>query len=265
MQAEQQTTTLQNKKPNSKGGKKNVKNEVAPVVNEVIENNQTVVAPQPVIEVAAPVVVENLVQTEQVNNDVENDNELEFQTVLDFMNNASDRFMDYSKLYKDRELTKDDRSKLEGAFKKLNKAYSSFQTGYTENLSRQVSVLEKKSGNKSVKKSMADKEKAAIHKKLKVQKFLLDFMKLPADTLVSRSEALTAITGYVKEQKAHNPDIIVENDKKQFKIVGELQQLFTGIKGAMDKKGLNEEMPKQIRYTQIMTYMSHCFIKDETA
>jgi hypothetical protein len=256
MQAEQQTTT-QTKKP-TKGGKKTAKKEEEVQQQTVVETvvNVPVQVQQPVVE-TAPIVNEN--------NDSEVDSELEYQTVVDFVNTTSDKFNEFSKLFKEKGPTKDERSKIESSFKKFHKNFSNFQSGYYEYLSREVNNLEKKSGSKSATKKLADKDKAAIHKKLKVQKFLLDFMKLPADTMVSRSDALTAITGYVKEEKAKNPDIIVENDKKSFKILGELQGLFNGIQGVMVSKGINEETPKQIKYTQIMSYMTHCFIKDETA
>jgi hypothetical protein len=264
MQAEQQTTT-QTKKT-TKGGKKNTKN----VTEEVqVQEQQTVVEKTPVItiQVQQPIVENTPVVNEQENNNNENDTEteIEYQTIVDYVNTTSDKFNEFSKLFKEKSPTKDERGKIEASFKKFHKNYSNFQAGYYEYLSREVSNLEKKSGNKSSTKKLADKDKAAIHKKLKVQKFLLDFMKLPADTLVSRSDALTAITGYVKEEKAKNPDIIVENDKKSFKIMGDLQGLFNGIHGVMVSKGLTDETPKQIKYTQIMSYMTHCFIKDEVA
>ena len=89
-------------------------------------------------------------------------------------------------------------------------------------------------------------------------------MKLPQGTLVSRSDALTAITGFVKDAKVGNPDIIVADDKKTFKIIGDLQTLFKGIEKVMiSRNALNGPIPTQIKYTQIMQYMTHCFIKND--
>ena len=91
-------------------------------------------------------------------------------------------------------------------------------------------------------------------------------MKLPQGTLVSRSDALTAITGFVKDAKVGNPDIIVADDKKTFKIIGELQTLFKGIEKVMiSRNALEGQMPTQIKYTQIMQYMTHCFVKNDEA
>ena len=156
----------------------------------------------------------------------------------------------------------------QNSLKKINKSITVFQNGYTEYLSRQVSFLEKNFNNKSggVKK-VTDKEKSAIHKKLSVHPFLLSFMKLDSNTLVSRSDALSAITGYVKQEKIKNPDIIVENDKRSFKLIGDLKPLFNGIEQIMKSKNLIPEsgFPTEIKYTQIMEYMTHCFVKtDET-
>lgn len=257
MQTEQQTTT-QTKKTSTKG-KKTTKTGT----DEIVQQN-AVETPVTEVTVDTPAVTEQVTaQNDQSSETDEHTQVFDFQTVLDYVNSASDKFNEYSKLFKDRLVTKDERCKFESSVKKFNKSYTSFQSGYYEFLSKEVTSLEKKSGSKSATKKMANKDKAAIHKKLKVHPFILEFMKLPADTMVSRSDALTAITGYVKEEKSKNPDIIVENDKKSFKIIGDLQQLFTGIGGVMTKAGLNEEMPTQIRYTQIMKYMTHCFVKDE--
>lgn len=260
---EQQTTT-QTKKTSLKGKKITKK-----------ETNNEVIQQQSVVETIPVNIVESVEQTisepqivplEYSSNDSEVENvqqDIEYQNVFDFMNVANDKFIEFSKLFKEKNITKDERAKLEVAFKKLTKSYTNFQTGYNEYLSREVNNLEKKSGNKSATKKMANKEKAAIHKKLYVHPFLLEFMKLPKDTMVSRSDALTAITGYVKEEKSKNPDINVENDKKSFKLIGDLALLFKGIQSVMLKSNIVEDIPTQIRYTDIMKYMSHCFVKND--
>jgi hypothetical protein len=88
-------------------------------------------------------------------------------------------------------------------------------------------------------------------------------MKVEPGVAVSRSDALTAITSYVKQMKETNPNIIVESDHRYFKLIGDLKPLFDGIGEIMKSKNLVEQIPTQIRYTQIMQYMSYCFIKDE--
>lgn len=192
--------------------------------------------------------------------------EFDVSSVIDFLNTSSDKLNDFGKLFKDSSMTKDDRLKFELNFKKYSKSFNTLQQSYVEYLSRQLSVASKghSSKNSGVKKNL-DKDKSAIHKKLPVHPFLLAFMKLDKNTLVSRSEALTAITTYVSEEKAKNPAIIVENDKRSFKLVGALKPLFEGIHAVMKSKNLSEVAPTQIKYTQIMQYMTHCFIKDTVA
>jgi len=78
--------------------------------------------------------------------------------------------------------------------------------------------------------------------------------------MVSRSEALSAITDYVSK----NPEIVTPEDKRYFNLSGDLEPLFAGIKKIMENKKLldDTQMPSKIKYTEIMKYMSHCFVKD---
>jgi len=190
--------------------------------------------------------------------------ELDFNTLFEFINVTSDRIAEYSRYFKDNTLSKDERCKLEAAFKKFDKVSNVLQSTYSTYLNKQVSYLEKNSGSKSSgPKKVTDKDKSAIHKKLPVHPFLLKFMKLEPNMLVSRSDALTAITGFVKEEKLKNPSIIVENDKRSFKLIGELKGLFDGIGQVMKSKNIDTKIPTEIKYTQIMQYMTHCFTKTD--
>ena len=233
--------------------------ESAPVVSEPVQESAPVVS-EPVQE-SAPVVSEQVQESAPVSVVLQ-----DTDSFLEFMNVTSDKFTEFSKFFKESSFSKDERNKVDAGFKKLFKAVAVFQNSYLDNLSKQVSTLEKSSGHKagSVKK-VQSKEKSAIHKKLNVQPFLLKFMSLEAGTTVSRSDALTSITGYVAKEKVTNPDIIVENDKRSFKLIGELKGLFNGIESVMKSKGLleNTQFPTQIKYTQIMQYMTHCFIKTD--
>jgi len=273
MQVEQSTTSQsQVKKSTAKKGGKNAKvaqSEEPEQVQQQVEAQTpaTVQVEQPV-QVSAPVVEVQEAVVEQQSTEAEVVvQEYDISSVLEFMNSTSDKFVELSKFFKDNVVSKDERNKLEAAYKKFNKSYYQFQSAWPEYLSRQVSILEKNVGHKSGgQKKVTDKDKSAIHKKLPVHPFLLDFMKLPQGTLVSRSDALTAITGFVKDAKVANPDIIVADDKKTFKIIGELQTLFKGIEKVMASRNVLEgQMPTQIKYTQIMQYMTHCFIKNDEA
>lgn len=272
MQSEQQISTQTKKSTATVKKDKKVKTKETEEQSTVQQVEQSpapapvvVLAPAPVVvQTAAPVVAPS---TElEPTTDVAVVQEFDILAVLEFLNSSSDKFTENSKFFKDASLTKDERNKIDLSLKKFAKASSAFSTSYTEYLAKQVSLLEKNSGSKSggVKK-VQDKEKSAIHKKLNVHPFLLKFMNLEPGTLVSRSDALTAITGFVKQEKVKNPEIIAADDKRSFKLLGDLKTLFGGIEGVMVSKGMiaEKQMPTQIKYTQIMQYMTHCFIKTE--
>ena len=264
MQTDQELSTTQNKKTASAVKKVEKKPKVSKT--EAIEQKLEPVTEQKVEPVPSVSSVPSTTKqtTDEVNTEavIVQDND-EINNMIEFLNSTSDRLMEITKYFKDNIMSKDERNKLETSFKKFNKSTAFYQNGYTEYLSKQVSLLEKSSSNKSTSnKKVTDKTKAAIHKKLAVHQFLLNFMKLEPNTLVSRSDALTAITGYVKQEKIKNPDIILSTDKKTFKLIGELKPLFDGIKDVMLSKKLltDTQMPTEIKYTQIMQYMTHCFV-----
>ena len=262
------TTTQQTKKSTSvpkKAKKTSTQEDVSAQVSAQVLTQ--VLAQVPVLA-QAPVLAQVPVQTstQESATVVEEETNEEFDNMVDFMNLSRDRFAENIKYFKENPMNKDDRTKFETSMKNMFKSYVVMQSAFYDTMSKQLSTLEKYANNKSsgVKKT-TDKDKAAIHKKLPVHPFLLTFMKLEPGTLVSRSESLSAINGYVKSEKAKNPDIILENDKRSFTLIGELETLFAGIKKVMDNKKLLEgkEMPVHIKYTQIMEYMSHCFVKND--
>lgn len=263
MQTEQQQSTQPKKSTDGKKVKKSSKPKAEEQSVEVQESVQVEVQ----VQVQSPVQTETPSQVELT--PVENVaivQEQDLSVLLESINSISDTLTESSKYFKDNSLSKDERAKVEAGLKKLVKSFSGFQQAYTDYLSKHLSLLEKSAGSKSsTVKKVTDKEKSAIHKKLPVYPFLLSFMKLEPGSQVSRSDALTAITGFVKTEKVTNPDIIVEDDKRSFKLIGELQTLFAGIEGVMKTKGLLQDktFPTNIKYTQIMQYMTHCFVKPD--
>lgn len=244
--------------------KKTVVKKTSAPKNVVTQEQSAPVTTEPVLDQVTQVSTQALASVEEK---VTVSVAVELQTVLDYINTASDKFTEFAKVFKDFSLNKEDRGRVETALKKFSKSTGLVQSAYVDLLTKQVSSLEKNVSSKSSEpKKVVDKEKAAIHKKLNAHPFLLVFMKVEPNTLVSRSEALSAITGYVKEEKIQNPNIIVEGDKKSFKLIGDLKTLFDGIRTVMDGKKLitaEKPFPESIKYTQIMEYMTHCFIKDE--
>jgi hypothetical protein len=265
MQSEQQINTTQTKKSTGIKKEKKLKSKNTESEEQVVEQVQPII--EQVVMESKPLVQESCSPVEQTKSSDEVVlQELDFTTVVEFINTTSDRLLEYAKYFKDSTLSKDERGKVETSFKKFQKSYNTVQNAYYDHLSRQVSTLEKSSGSKSGgTKKVQDKEKSAIHKKLHVHPFLLNFMKLDQGTLVSRSDALTAITGFVKQEKEINPDIIVSTDKRSFRLIGELKVLFNGIEQIMKSKNLldGKEIPTEIKYTQIMQYMTHCFVKSD--
>jgi len=223
-------------------------------------------------QVTTPEPVNAEMKTQETTQDKTEDNtgtntsssELEINNVLEFINSASDKFSEISKFVKDHQsqFTKDERLKLEASFKKLFKAHTSAHIAYDDMMSKQVTIYEKSSNGKTnAVKKVFDKEKSAIHKLQPAHPFLLVFMKKENGSMVSRSEALSAITDYVSK----NPEIVTPEDKRYFNLSGDLDPLFKGIKKIMENKKLLEndaQMPTKIKYTEIMKYMSHCFVKD---
>jgi len=284
MQAEQQTVT-QTKKTSS-GVKKEKK--VSPKSKETVdaeqqnESIQQTVVEQPTTIVenntttSTTDVVENTSSVEETfTTNIEEipitsvDTTIDIDSILEYMNKSDSFAEQYKKYFKAGALSKDERLKIESSYKKFTKSYNSIQTAYIEYFSRQVLVLEKNShGKSSHPKKSLEKGKAAIQKKLIVEPFLLSFMKLEPNTLVSRADALSSINAYVKREKdLKNPEILIEEDLKSFKIGGELIPLFVGIENMMrstNKLASDESIPQQIKYTDIMKFMTHCFVKADT-
>ena len=189
------------------------------------------------------------------------------QSVEEF-NLLCDKISDFAKSMKEYSLAqKEQRTKVDQLMKKFKKVSMAVDTSFVELCLKQISVSEKHGGSKaSSPKKVTDKSKSAVHKKQPTRDILLKFMGLEAGAQVSRAEALNAINSFVREEKEKkNPEIFVEGDNKAFRIIGKLKPLFDGIGEVMKTKGKTEPVPQQIYFTQIMGYMSHCFLSAEEA
>ena len=116
-------------------------------------------------------------------------------------------------------------------------------------------------------------DKMPIHKLEDTFKEVLQIMNIPekmedengnsVDTKLSRAQLQQYICNFVSTEKAlKNPDILVENNGKQFNLIGNLKNLFDFIKLEMIKRGdFNENeniFPTFIAYTDIMGYLKYC-------
>ena len=267
-----------------------------------VEKAETVIVEQEVKKVEHEPVVEKEEVVEQLAGEQEqNVTEVSFDSFCDEIESISKRIVECSQTVKDISfLTKDNRARFDTLLTKYEKAETAFGKAIRSVLLSTIQQQDKQLGNKN-KSSNApkkDSSKAAVHIPLNVQPYLLKFMghDPTSSKMVSRNEALNAITSFVKaEQEKKNPDIVVEGNKKYFKLIGEQAELFTcigktmedkqkkleseikGMKGTLSpeetkvKTKKEEELakitsklpiPSEICYTEIMGYMTHCFIKE---
>ena len=247
-----------------------------------------------------PVVEKQEVAAEQSAGE-QNATEVNFESFCDELVSLSERIVECSQTVKDFSfLTKDNRARFDTLLTKKEKADTAFSKAIRNYFLTTIQVQEKSIGhkNKSSNGPKKDSSKAAVHIPHNVQPYLLKFMGHdPASSQkVSRNQALNAITSFVKtEQEKNNPDIVVEGNKKYFKLIGSQAELFSSIGKTMEEKQKKlvieikdmkgtlspedtkiktkkeEELakitsklpiPSEICYTEIMGYMTHCFIKE---
>jgi hypothetical protein len=217
---------------------------------------------------AAPVASESASPSAASSEDVVVVQEFDMNQSVEEFNLLCDKLSEFAKAMKDYSLAqKEQRSKVDQLMKKFKKVSTSVDSAFVDLCFKQISVSEKHGGSKSsAPKKVLDKSKSAVHKKQPTRDVLLKFMGLEAGSQVSRAEALNAINSFVREEKEKkNPEIFVEGDNKAFRIIGKLKPLFEGIGEVMKSKGKVEPVPQQIYFTQIMGYMSHCFLSAEEA
>ena len=270
------------------GKKKAEKAETVTLTEEV-----KVPEPEPVIEKEEALLVEEGEVTE-----------FTFDSFCETIEDISKKILECSQSVKDISfLSKENRAKFDSLLTKYEKADLSFGKAIRSILLTTVQQQDKLLGNKNKSSSTVKKDssKAAVHIPHNVQPYLLKFMGHEPSSAqkVSRNEALNAITTFVKtEQEKKNPDIVVEGNKKYFKLIGTLAELFVSIGKTMEEKqtkfksdiatyekqgssitsedaklkvkmeedlakiGAKLPIPTEICYTEIMGCMTHCFIKE---
>lgn len=272
-------------------GKKKAEKAETVTLTEEVKVSEPV--PEPVIEKEEAAVVEEGEVTE-----------FTFDSFCDTIEDISKKILECSQSVKDISfLSKDNRARFDSLLTKYEKADLAFGKAIRSILLTTVQQQDKLLGNKNKSSNAVKKDssKAAVHIPHNVQPYLLKFMGHDPSSAqkVSRNEALNAITTFVKtEQEKKNPDIIVEGNKKYFKLIGTLAQLFVSIGKTMEEKQakyktdiatyakqgssissedaklkakMEEDLakidaklpiPSEICYTEIMGYMTHCFIKE---
>ena len=186
----------------------------------------------------------------------------------------------------------------------MDKAISSFELTYLETLASAFKVA-KKSSSKKIAKKVTDSSnpgpEPAVKKPLECESCLHTFMgKTDTSELISRNQAYTSVTDFVKSEKKSNPEKIsakLESDK-EFRVYGKLKTFLDAV-GVIIKKNISlieseiksyesskpEEGTKQMKelinlrdelerlnklknipdvmgYTNVMSYTNLCFTVD---
>ena len=188
--------------------------------------------------------------------------------------------------------------------KKMDKAINTFEITYLESLASAYKVAKKASSKKSAKKSADPSNpgsEPAVKKPLECEKCLHEFMgKTDNSELISRNQAYTAVTDFVKSEKKSNPDKISANldNDKEFRVYGKLKTFLDSVgkiinknisliqaevktyeaskpeEGSKQMKELSnlrdelerlnrlKSIPDVMGYTNVMSYTNLCFTVD---
>ena len=188
--------------------------------------------------------------------------------------------------------------------KKMDKTITTFETTYLETLASAFKTA-KKSSSKSKKVKVHDPlnpaAEPAVKKPLECESCLHEFLgKKDTTELISRNQAYTAVTDFVKSEKTNNPDKISANleSDKEFRVYGKLKTFLDNVskiigknldlikaeiktyesakpeEGSKQMKELNnlrdeverltklKTIPEVMGYTNVMSYTNLCFTTD---
>lgn len=188
--------------------------------------------------------------------------------------------------------------------KKMDKAINTFEITYLESLSSAFKIAKKSSSKKASKKvydASNPGPEPAVKKPLECENCLHAFMgKSDTSELISRNQAYTAVTDFVKSEKKSNPEKISANleSDKEFRVYGKLKTFLDSVGTIINKniKLINSEIksyesskpeegtkqmkelinlrdelerlnklksiPDVMGYTNVMSYTNLCFTQD---
>lgn len=191
-----------------------------------------------------------------------------------------------------------------GEKKKMDKAITTFETTYLETLASAFKTAKKSSSKKSkvkVHDPSNPPTEPAVKKPLECESCLHEFMgKKDTSELISRNQAYTAVTDFVKSEKTNNPDKISANleSDKEFRVYGKLKTFLDSVSKIIGKNmdmikaeiktyesakpeegskqmkeliNLRDELdrltklktiPEVMGYTNVMSYTNLCFTAD---
>lgn len=152
-------------------------------------------------------------------------------------------------------------------FRNIKKKLDKFDASVTDFLVVESLASIKKKDAKKMKSKSTVKKASHVTTPSETYDFILNFMKqslttknaegVDEKTKVSKAEIMSKICDYVRDNKLQ-----LEDDKKTFALTGDLTALFSKIKENMKSRGKitpEIEAAKQVRYTQLMTYLTYCF------
>lgn len=218
-------------------------------------------------------------ETDQVNTYQTEESSISNEEHLSINKKIIELLLTISKIsLKNRDTTKDYVNQDIKDIAKMTKILNSHSNDRLEHFGKEYasSLKNKDSKGKKIKKTTI-KENSAINKQIPAYKEVLDFMKLPEDTTISRAQILQSINSFIKTEKDNeNPDIFVtdifvnENDNtedkkvnnKKFHLIGDLKILFSFIKSKMEERNEltdDNNFETSLSYTQIMKYLKFCF------
>lgn len=279
------------KKASKKASKKEVKMEKV---------SEAVAAPEP--EVVAPEPVVNEMAAEEPAQEKSTEFNSEFYSLMD---KTITMFNELNEISKKLDII--DEKQIKSFIvekKKMDKAINTFEITYLESLASAYKVAKKASSKKSAKKSADPSNpgsEPAVKKPLECEKCLHDFMgKTDSSELISRNQAYTAVTDFVKSEKKSNPDKISANldNDKEFRVYGKLKTFLDSVgkiinknisliqaevktyeaskpeEGSKQMKELSnlrdelerlnklKSIPDVMGYTNVMSYTNLCFTVD---
>jgi len=256
--------------------------------------------PEPVVAEPEPVVNEMSVDAPVQENSTEYNNE--FYSLMD---KTISMFNELNEISKKLDII--DEKQIKSFIvekKKMDKAINTFEITYLESLASAYKVAKKASSKKSAKKAFDPSNpgsEPAVKKPLECENCLHEFMgKSDSSELISRNQAYTSVTDFVKSEKKSNPEKISANldNDKEFRVYGKLK-IFLDSVGKIINKNINiiqseiktyeaskpEEGSKQMKelsnlrdelerlnklksipevmgYTNVMSYTNLCFTVD---
>jgi hypothetical protein len=259
---------LETKPKGKKGGKKNKGSNQDNESSTTVEVSESIPEPTPVVE-QDPIVVESTTMVSVSSTDGQFEmasSSTKEQIIENLQSTVKSLEFVHSISLKDIDLDKDFlKTYIDHLTKIQEKLVPKLITNsMTYMLKENVTSLKKSSKKKSKPATASNPEDKAINKKVETYPEILKFMDLPEGDKISKGELLRKITQYVKYERddMKNTDIVVEGNKRLFKLVGKLNPLFKFIRLQMierNKLTESDTFPTQLAYTQIMTYLGYAF------